>query len=117
MIINLPLKTEEDRIDLLLEILSFIPPFNSLRRRERQVFAGLLRAYNKYKNYPADKRYILVFDYDTRREIAAKYGMSISSVYVCMKDLRKKRIITENSINPKFIINTDDTDQIIFNIK
>jgi len=115
MTINLPLRDEEDKFDLILDMLSFIPPFSGLRRREKQVFAGLLRVNEKYKELPVKKRNVLIFDYDTRQEIIEKYGMSISSLYMCMMSLRQKKIITESSINPKYIVH--DTDQITFNIR
>ena len=89
MTIYLPLRSEEDKFDLILDMLSFIPPFSNLRRREKQVFAGLLRVNEKYLELPVKKRNVLIFDYDTRQEIAIKYGMSVNSVYMCMMNLRK----------------------------
>ena len=114
MKLNFPAVSEEDKFDLIMKILSFIPPFNKLRRREKQVLTGLYYANYKYKDIPENKRKILIFDYDTRQEIAIKYNMSINSVYVCMMNLRKAGVITETSLIKKYVF--DGTDEIIFNI-
>lgn len=114
MKLTFPAVSEEDKFDLIMNVLSFIPPFNKLRRREKQVLTGLYYANFKYKDVPENKRKILIFDYDTRQEIAIKYKMSINSVYVYMMNLKKAGLITESSLIKKYIF--DDTDQIIFNI-
>ena len=114
MELTFPPIPEDKKFDVIMEILSFISPFNKLRKRDRQVLTGLYYANHKYKDIPEEKRNILIFDYDTRQEISERYGMSISSVYVSMMHLRKIGIITESSLVKKYIIN--DTNKIIFNI-
>ena len=114
MKLRIPAVSEEDKFDLIMNIVSFIPPFNSLRRRDKQVLTGLYYANHKYSAVPENKRNVIIFDYDTRMEIADKYGMSISTIYVCMMRLRKKGIITADTLVKKYIIH--DTDQIIFNL-
>ena len=114
MKLNCPAVSEEDKFDLIMNILSFIPPFNKLRKRDKEVLTGLYYANYLYKDIPENKRNILIFDYDTRQEIAKKYGMSINSVYVCMMQLRKLGLITESTLIKKYIVH--DTDEIIFNI-
>lgn len=86
----------------LIEILKIFPPFDKLRRRQREVFAEILLQFHKYKNENEDVSTRLVFDYKTKEEIALKVGISKGNLYNIYKELRQFGVLTKDGINPKF---------------
>jgi hypothetical protein len=105
---------EDDKFYYILKILSILKPFSELRKRELQVFAELLRVYNKYENLPEKDKNKLTFDYEVRQEIADKYGISMDSVYNIMMALRKKGLIGDNYIVKSYVI--PNVNSITFNL-
>ena len=100
MELKIPIKGSE-RFLLMLNMFSSFKPYSSLNNRERQILAELLYADYELRQLDERKRNKLIFDYDTRREIAQKLGISTNSIYNIMSSLKKKGFIGNNSLNNK----------------
>jgi hypothetical protein len=101
MEINIPTK-HDDRYYMLLTFLSAIKPFSFLRKRELQVYAELIKYWHEYKDLTPKQRNKLIFDYDTRLQIAEKYKTSVDNIYNITSALKKKGLITDNAIIEKY---------------
>lgn len=97
---------------ILLSILKFIPPYNKLSKREREVLAELYYYNSKLEYIEENKRMKLVFDYDTRSEIATKLEISTDSVYNIVASLKRKGLITHRDLVKKYVLK--DVDSLIF---
>lgn len=86
----------------LVEILKIFPPFNSLRKRQREAFAEILYQFYVFRSEGEDIRERLVFDYKTKEEIANKLGISKANLYNIYKELRQFNLLTKDGINSKF---------------
>lgn len=100
MELKIPIKGSE-RFLLMLNMFSSLKPFNKLNNREKQVYSELLYVDYELKNLDEGKRNKLIFDYDTRREIGQKLGISTSSVYNIMSTLKKKGFIGSRTLDRK----------------
>ena len=109
MELNIPTK-EEDKYLVVITFLSAIKPFSELRKRELEVYSELIRYWNEYKSLPYDKRNKLIFNYDTRLEIAEKFNTTVDNVYQITTTIRKKGLVNENGVVPKYaeLIKVDD---------
>lgn len=100
MELKIPIKGPE-RFNLMLMIFSPFKPYNLLNNRERQILSELLYIDYELRQLDERKRNKLIFDYDTRREIAAKLGISTNSIYNIMSALKKKGFIGERTLDRK----------------
>ena len=107
MELKIPVKGA-DRFNLMLNLFSTFKPYNLLNNRERQVLSELLYVDYELKQLDEHRRNKLIFDYDTRREIAAKLSISTSSIYNIMSSLKKKGFIGENTLELKKFEYTDE---------
>jgi hypothetical protein len=98
----------------LIEILKVFPPFDNLRKRQREVFAEILLQYYNFRNENEDVSTRLVFDYKTKEEIAIKIGISKGNLYNIYKELRQLKLLTKDGINPKFRFKYLQHDKIHF---
>jgi DNA-binding MarR family transcriptional regulator len=103
---------DRKKFHILLTIFSFVPPFNGLSKREKQVLAELYYYYNKLDGIEENKRQKLIFDYDTRREIAEHIDVKTDQIYNVMSLLRKKGLIEKSKLVQKYIIK--DVDELTF---
>lgn len=107
------IKTSEDTYFLkLLLIINNIPPFNKLRPKELELYANLLLVNHKYRNIPFKERNKLIFNYDTKIDISNKMGIKLSGVYNILSNLRKFKILEEESLIPKYVLNK--TNELLF---
>jgi len=97
---------------ILLSILKFIPPYSKLAKREREVLAELYYYNDKLSYIEEDKRMKLVFDYDTRSEIAVKLGVSTDSIYNIVSSLKRKGLVENRNFVKKYVLN--DVDNLVF---
>jgi hypothetical protein len=86
-------------------ILNNIPPFNKLRPKELELYAHLLSVNHKYRNIPFKERNKLIFNYDTKIEIASEMGIKLSGVYNILSNLRLFKIIIGETLVPKYVLN------------
>lgn len=100
MNLKIPIKGA-DRFVLMLTLFTPFKPYSLLNNRERQVLAELLYIDYELKKLDEGKRDRLIFDYDTRREISQKLDITTNSVYNIMSSLKKKGLITKNSLGRK----------------
>ena len=89
----------------LIEILKIFPPFNKLRKREREVFAEILYQFYIYRDESEDVKERLVFDYKTKEEIARKLKITKGNLYNIYKELRQHDLLTKDGINKKYKYN------------
>jgi len=107
------IKTQEDNYFIkLMLILNNIPPFDKLRPKELELYAHLLTVNHKYRNIPFKERNKLIFNYDTKIEIANKMGIKLTGVYNILSTLRSSKMIEEDSLIPKYAISK--TNELIF---
>ena len=86
----------------VVEILRVFPPFDKLRKRQREVFAEILLQYHNFSNESDEVTTRLVFDYRTKEEIAAKLKISKGNLYNIYKELRQAKLLIKDDINPTF---------------
>lgn len=88
----------------LIEILRVFAPFNSLRKRQREVFAEILYYNHKFSGNDEEVTNRLVFDFKTREEISEKLKISKANLYNIYKELRQAGLLLKDKdeINPKF---------------
>jgi hypothetical protein len=109
--------TEPDKyFHQLIEILRIFPPFNKLRKRQREVFSEILLQYYKFRNENDEVTKRLVFDYRTKQEIAVKLKISKGNLYNIYKELRQHKLLLKDGINPKFRYGYLQHEEIIFNL-
>jgi len=88
----------------LIEILRVFAPFNTLRKRQREVFAEILYYTHKFSGKDDEVTNRLVFDFKTREEISEKLKISKANLYNIYKELRQAGLLLKekDEINPKF---------------
>lgn len=94
--------TPEKYFHQLIEILKVFPPFNQLRKRQRQVFAEILYQFHIYKNESNEIAERIVFDYKTKEDIAKRLNITKGNLYNIYKELRKLDLLTKDGINDKY---------------
>ena len=110
---RIKIKTQEATYFLkFLYILSSLPPFDKLRPKELELYAHLLTINNKYRNIPFKERNKLIFNSDTRINIANKMGIKVSGVYNILSSMKNLGIIEEGSLIPKYTL--PKSDKLIF---
>lgn len=85
--------------------LDFLKPFHHLTDKEMLLTAVFLKKRAELGNNIPDESLldkVLMYE-ETKREIRDECGITLSHFQVLMGSLRKKNIIIENRINPKFI--------------
>ena len=101
----------------VVEILKIFPPFDKLRKRQREVFAEILYQFHVFRNESEDVRERLVFDYKTKEEIALRLKISKGNLYNIYKELRQLNLLTKDGINKKFKIEYMQYSGITFDFK
>lgn len=102
----------------ILEILSSLPQFSSLRDREMDVLAELIYWYNYYSDMPTDVRQTMVFDYKTRVQIMTKLDITVEVLNNNISWLRKRGFVVGRELKfflPKLV--AGGTSQLVFNFK
>jgi hypothetical protein len=113
MKINIKVNENDYFIKLLL-ILNNIPPFDKLRPKELELYSHLLTINYKYRNIPFKERNTLIFNYDTKQELARKMKIKPTGVYNIMSNLRVLKIIENDSLIPKYILGKTNTLTFVF---
>jgi hypothetical protein len=96
-------------IDILSSI---VAPFNQLRPKEKELFAWLLYYNNQYPDISEVDRYTLIMS--KKKEISDSMGISMDNFYNIVMNLKKKNLLLETGINPRYVIK--DIDKIIFTL-
>ena len=110
-IIKIP-TTEEKIFRQYLEIFN---PIIKLRSKELDVLSQLLYFNDKLKDIPEEHRNKILFDYDTKKEMQNKIGLSGAYFDNCLSILRKKGIIINNKLIKNFLFYPDKDVKLTFN--
>lgn len=102
---NIPIKVDkETKFKWIVEIMSCMQPFKSLRPREKEAVARLLELTYELKTIPKEQRSLLIFHQDNKKRIAEAMGMTIENYYNLILALRKKEIVDEYGIVDKYCL-------------
>lgn len=77
----------------ILKLMSTATPYNTLRNRELEVLAELMKWYNYYDGYDKEVRNTMAFDYNTRIKIMERLNIDVSVLNNNLTSLRKKGFI------------------------
>lgn len=107
---------EENYFEHVIRILKAVPPFDSLRGKELEVYSRLLFYYNKLQNNGIDAEEInqQLFGYDIRRIIQEELNISDAGYRNLLTALRSKKIINMDSLKKQFIVNYSEDIQFQF---
>ena len=111
--LRIPIKEGDNKYYVILQILGIISPFNSLRPKEKELFAWLLYFNNLYLTISVEDRFTLIMS--KKKEISEEMGISVDNFYNIIMNLKKKNLLLDNQINPTYIIG--DIDKINFSLK
>lgn len=101
----------------LVEILKIFAPFNTLRKREREVFAEILYQNHLIKSSSEDETNRLLFEPITKEKIATKLKISKANLYNVYNELRQADLLLKDGINPKYRFKYLQHTEITFNFK
>lgn len=115
--INLPIKTTKSKFfRQVLEVLRSFPPINKLSPKELDLLAEFMKQNNELTDIPVNKRRILVFSTENRKEIMDTLNMSQAVFNNNLSKLRKVGVITRNNdLIP--LLNISDINNFSINIK
>jgi hypothetical protein len=94
--------TQEDKFLWIVEILSCIQPFKSLRPKEIEAVGRLLQLTYTLKDIPKEQRNLLIFHQDNKKKMAEDMGMTIDNYYNLILSLRKKGLVDEYGVVDKY---------------
>jgi hypothetical protein len=88
----------------------FLRPFHNLTDREIDVVVSFLKKRFELSQKISDTDILnkVLMGEDTKRQIREENNISLQHFQVIMGKLRKKNIIVDNKINPKFIPNIQE---------
>lgn len=89
----------------LVEILKIFPPFDKLRKRQREVFAEILYYNHMLSTGNTENKEIikrLLFDHTTKATIAERLSISKANLYNIYNELRETGLLTRDDINSKY---------------
>jgi hypothetical protein len=89
----------------------FLRPFHNLTNRELEVIACFAKHRYELSKVISDESVLdkVLMSEDTKRQIREECSVTQAHFPVIMSELRKKGVIEDNKINPKFIPNIRDT--------
>lgn len=96
------------------QYVEILNPLLKLRAKELDVLSELLYYNNKLKNIDEKNRWKLIFDYDTKKDIADTLKISVESLGNNLSYLRKKGIIIDNRVVSNLLVYPDKTSKLIF---
>lgn len=105
---KIPLRTTKSKFyRQVLEVLKSFPPINKLRPKEMDLLAEFMRQNAENKDLPRNKRRIILFSTENRKEIQDKLGMSQAFFNNNLSVLRKYGLISkDNDLIP--LLDIDD---------
>ena len=96
----------------------FLRPFINLTNREIDVIASFLKQRWELSKYISDPTILdaMVMNDDTKKKVIEECNITLQHFYVVMSNLRKNKVITGNSINPRLIPNIRQDDNGTFQL-
>lgn len=91
--------------------LEFLKPFHKLTNREMEIAAAFLAKREELSKVISDSTILdtMLMSEDTKRKIREECNITLPHFQVVMGELRNSKFIDNNSINPKFIPNLNDS--------
>ena len=86
------------------QYVALLNPMFTLRSKVLDVLAELLYFNNKLKDIPAEHRWKIIMDHDTKNEIKNNLGISAGSLDNTLSELRKKGILIDNQISENHLV-------------
>ena len=95
--------------------LEFLKPFHKLTNREMEIAAAFLAKREELSKVISDSTILdtMLMSEDTKRKIREECNITLPHFQVVMGELRKSKFIDNNSINPKFIPNLSDDNNVM----
>ena len=95
--------------------LEFLKPFHKLTNREMEIAAAFLAKREELSKVISDNSIIdsVLMSEDTKKKIREECNITLPHFQVVMGELRKSKFIDNNSINPKFIPNLSDDNNVM----
>ena len=95
--------------DLFKYWLLFLRPLNNLTDGEIEIAASLLRYRRMLSKSITDDNLLdeVLFSLETKKKLIKEHNISYKHFLVVFTSLKKKKIIIDNRINPKFIPNIE----------
>ncbi len=107
-----------DKQKLFRAYVEMLQPVLKLRNREADVFAQLLYLNDEKKELPEVDRFEIIFSTRYRKIILDNLKMKDASLQNCFSELRKKKLIVNNTIRKDYWVHPDDKGlSIVFNLK
>ena len=96
----------------------FLRPFINLTNREIDVIASFLKQRWELSKVISDPIILdaMVMNDDTKKKVIDECNITLQHFYVVMSNLRKNKVITGNSINPRLIPNIRQDDNGTFQL-
>lgn len=124
MIYTLPLNSKDQKVRKVIDILGCLYPFSSLANREKDVFAEYISGYIRLRDkVEKDEIFQILFGYEFTKEISTRLStkerpVSMDIVRNYTTKLRKKGLLSEKTIDEKFLYLFDRVDdEITFKLK
>lgn len=94
----------------------FLEPFHHLTNREIEVAAAFIRIRYELSTAVKDNNILdidkIIMNEDTKKKVREECNISPAHFQVIMGKLRKNKVIVDGKINPKFIPNLGDGDNV-----
>jgi len=112
---ELKIKTSPSKyFNQLLTILQFLPPFDIVSPKERELLSEILTYNWAYKTIPTDDRWTLITSPDIREKMRLKLAISKAGLNNLYVSLRKKGVITYSGVSEQYVLTPFSTLTIKF---
>ena len=108
------IKIQTDKSKIFRQWIATLQPVIKLRDKEADVLSELLYQNNENKEFPEDKRWIIIFDYNTKRTMMDKLNLSGAHFDNILSGLRKKSIIIDNKVIKNLLFYPEEKNKITF---
>lgn len=102
-----------DRRKVFEKWVEFTRPFHGLRPQLQKVVVLLLVYHYEYSQIIKNETIVWkqVFDYDTKQKIAEEVGVQMNTYDNLLAELRRKKVLVNNSVHPMFKPNIKKEDK------
>lgn len=100
-----------------LNVVKVFNPFNKLRQKELNVLSELLISNHTYKHLEPVVRWKLIFHKDNKVSMRENIRLTEASFNNALTSLRRNKIIINNSIPEKYLVDLDKGYSVKLNFK
>ena len=108
-----------EELEFFKQWCAFLHPFIGLTKRETEVMASFLKQrweLSKWVKDPSTLDAMLMSD-SVKKKVIDECNITLSHFYVVMSNLRKNKIIENNTINSRLIPNRRNEDEDFFELR